>query len=232
MRAFVLAVLLSACATKQVATIHHDAQPVTAASAIRPHAVAGERMEYEVTALGTVFGRVQTGVGVPGLVDGRPTLIVRSNGTTTGVIDLLGQMTWEMTTTIDLATGYAVHELEDLTATRRADGHQKRYHADRPFVPGQHHNAHSAVGVLRGWRSQIGDELQMSVYFGDDVLSIELRDSAREIIGTTPAVRYDGRAGTKWAVTGWVSDDADRVPLRLRADTVLGPIEINLVRYE
>jgi hypothetical protein len=233
MRALVLTLLLAACATRQVVTLQHDAPPAASAAMILPHAIAGERMEYEVTALGTVFGRIQTGVGVPGLVDGRPTLIVRSRGSTTGVLDLLGQLNWEMTTTIDLAAGYAVYETEDLTTTRRADGQQKRYHADRPFaLSAQYHNAHSAIGVLRGWRSQVGDELRLDVHFGDDLLVIELRDVGREIIGTTPAVRYEGRAGGKWALTGWVSDDADRVPLRLRTETVVGAIQADLVRYE
>ncbi len=233
MRALVLTAVFAACTPTQVVTLQHEARAATPASMILPQAVAGERMEYEVTALGTVFGRIQTGVGDPGIVDGRPTLIVRSRGTTTGVIDLLGQMSWEMTTTIDLAAGYALHEAEDLTATRRADGDQKRYHADRPFsLTAQHHNAHSAIGVLRGWRSHIGDELRLNVYFGDDLLPIELRDVGREFIGNTPAVRYDGHAGGKFAVSGWISDDADRVPLRLRTETVIGDVIAELVRYE
>lgn len=209
-----------------------DAQPVIA-NVVVPQAIAGEQIEYEVTVLGIVFGRVQTAVGAPGLVHGKPAIIVRSRGTSTGPIDLLGQMSWDMATTIDLETGYAVHETEELVATRNGDGHKRRYHADRPFATSaHHHNAHSAVGVVRGWRSQLGDQLAMDVHFGDELLAVELRDAAREMVGSTPAVRYEGRAAGKWNVTTWVSDDADRVPLRLRTQTMLGDVVIALVAYD
>jgi len=216
-------------AVASAAVVEADEAPVEQLGGA--YAVAGEVMEYEVQLRGITVGRVQVAVGDPGEVDGRHAIIVRSRGASAGVVALLGELSWEMTTTVDLDAGYALTEDEEFTAI--VAGKRKHEHTDRTWARDEgHHNIHSAAGGLRGWRSQLGARVAADVHLGNATIPVELRDSDREMVGDKPAVRYDGIAADELSVSIWISDDVARVPLRVHCGTKFGDIQIELVGYE
>jgi hypothetical protein len=95
----------------------------------------------------------------------------------------------------------------------------------------RHHNAHSAAGALRGWFTAPGAQDAVDVVLLDSMVPVSLGDAAREMIGNTPAVRYDGMLRSRHPFSVWVSDDASRVPIRLRTSSKVGTIEVDMVDY-
>ncbi|HEX4419540.1 MAG TPA: DUF3108 domain-containing protein [Kofleriaceae bacterium] len=110
------------------------------------------------------------------------------------------------------------------------------------------HDAHSAMAQLRGWRARPGERRTVFVVGGRRPWRIVLTCAGGETIGGAAlgnrrAVRFTGEAfHTKRDLTPetvvparsfsvWLSDDADRVPLRLTASTELGAITMDLTEY-
>jgi hypothetical protein len=196
-----------------------------------PLAIADEVIEYQVTLHGMTVGRVVVSVGKPGFVDGHRSIIVRSRGTSAGFVSLITDLTWELTTTLDLDTGLPLHEIEESwLAVKGKPKHQRR---DRDWS-GSGYNVHAATTALRGWHSRIGQRTSAQVTIDQMLVDVELWDAAHEMLVSTekPAVRYDGIARSKIPFAVWISDDEARVPLLVRADSPLGPISVELVRYD
>lgn len=109
------------------------------------------------------------------------------------------------------------------------------------------HDAHSAMAQLRGWRATPGTTRQVWVVGGRRVWRVDVRYVGEETIGTAmgnrAAVVFEGssyRARRDLTVESdkpsrtfrvWLSDDADRVPLKVVAKTELGDIAMNLTDY-
>lgn len=252
MRAVIPLVLLTGCATNFANPLEsedpfEEERPIGAA-----HGVEGELVEYEVRLRGILVGRVQVAVGNRGVVDGRPAVVVRSRAVAAGTADLLAEFRWELTTTIDIDTGCALDEEEDLalqipgkdrvTETSKRAFSIARSGSAGPRSAGEgrgegsidscHRNPHSAAGSLRGWRSQQGATAHLPVHFDRQLIDVNLTDAGREMVGSTPAVRYEGTLRGKHEVTVWISDEEGRVPLRMRSGSKLGDVDVTLVSYE
>ena len=109
------------------------------------------------------------------------------------------------------------------------------------------HDTHSAMASLRGWDPAPGTSRTLYVMGGKRIWKAEVRFGGRETIGTQlgnrAAVRIDGsawRAHNDLSIDAgkparefsvWLSDDADRVPLRVIAKTELGDLVIDLTDY-
>jgi hypothetical protein len=205
-----------------------DARPTEAHLAGKALAVPGEAMEYQVALRGVTVGRVQVAVGKPGWVEGRPAIIVRSRGASAGLLSMIGNLRWELTTTLDLETGEVLREVEE--SWLEVGGKQEH---DRNEHSHEHdYNLHAAAGALRAWRSSLGDHTHLDVRIDRAEIDVELHDAAREMLGNRPAVRYEGIALEKYAFRLWLSDDAARVPLLLRTESKWGQIEVELVDYD
>ncbi len=239
MRIAVLAFVLSGCAGQFLNSLESDEDLVDADEAERPlgpvHGVERETAEYEVRLRGLVVGRMQIAVGTRGVVEGRPSVIVRSRATGAGLADVLGQFSWELTSTVDIETGCAVEEDDNISIEmpgKQHHAHRVRKHA----LDVCHRNIHASAGALRGWRSRVGSQTNIAVALDGGSIDVTLQDAARETIqtalGSTPAVRYDGLLRGKHPVSTWLSDEDARVPLRMRSGSKLGEIEISLVSYE
>ena len=205
-------------------------QPAGLAAA---HGVPGEAMQLAVSFRGIPVGKVAVAVGRPGWVDGKWAMIVTSRGQTDGVIALLGEVTWELTTTLDLTGGLPIRDREVSSVVFRG----KTEHEDREHTwdDGRtEHNMHSAVGVVRGWRSRVGDVAEMEVDIVGADLDVTIWDARREYLASarSPAVRYEGVVEDKLGFVAYLSDDADRVPLLLRTATPWGEVAIKLVEYQ
>ncbi len=110
------------------------------------------------------------------------------------------------------------------------------------------HDTHSAMASLRGWDPAPGTSRTLYVMGGKRIWKAEVRFGGRETIGTQlgnrAAVRLHGlawRAHDDLSIddskpprefTVWLSDDADRVPLKVAAKTELGSLVIELTDYQ
>lgn len=109
------------------------------------------------------------------------------------------------------------------------------------------HDAHTAMAQLRGWKGTKGQTRTVYVVGGRRLWRIDLTFAGEETIGSAlgnrRAVVFEGksyRARTNLTIDGnkpartfkvWLSDDADRVPLRVTAATELGDIVMDLLEY-
>ena len=112
---------------------------------------------------------------------------------------------------------------------------------------GKLHDAHSAMAQLRGWKAAPGTLRTVSVIGGRRVWHVEVKYVGEETIGSAAgnrrAVVYEGvsfrarrdlkpetnKPSRKFRV--WLSDDADRVPLKVVANTELGEVVMSLTEY-
>lgn len=111
----------------------------------------------------------------------------------------------------------------------------------------QLHDAHSAMAQLRGWKATPGTVRTVHVIGGRRVWRVDVKYVGEETIGTTEgnrrAVVFEGvsfrarrdlqaettKPSRKFRV--WLSDDADRVPLKVVASTELGEVVMQLTEY-
>jgi hypothetical protein len=194
-----------------------------------PLAVPGESMIYEVTFRGFVVGRVQVAIGQPGWWNGRPAIIVKSRGETDGLVALIGDLDWSLETTIDLETGKPLKSIEDAVVTFAGETKKNRKERDASET----HTIHSAAAILRGWRSIPAQKADFEMRIDAALIDVDIHDAAREFIDVQnkPAVRYEGIALEKFHFKIWFSDDAARVPLKLRTSTKWGDVAVDLVEY-
>jgi hypothetical protein len=111
------------------------------------------------------------------------------------------------------------------------------------------HDAHSAMAEMRQWRAPEGSRRTVWVIGGRKLWRCDLTMGASETLGTKmggnratirlEGVAYRARGDLQLDTskkprkfTVWVSDDADRVPLKVLAGTELGDVEIDLVDYQ
>ncbi len=109
------------------------------------------------------------------------------------------------------------------------------------------HDAHTAMAQLRGWKGTKGQTRTVFVVGGRRLWRIDVTYAGEETIGgalgNRRAIVFDGksyRARNNMTVESekpsrtfkvWLSDDADRVPIKVSASTELGDIEMDLVEY-
>lgn len=110
------------------------------------------------------------------------------------------------------------------------------------------HDAHSAMAHVRSWKPAPGTKRTVWLVGGRRLWRVDLSYAGDDAVGTVQgnrdAVRLDGvayrvhpdhrvdesRPPRRFSV--WMSNDADRVPLRVTAVTELGDIEIDLADYQ
>ena len=108
-------------------------------------------------------------------------------------------------------------------------------------------DAHAAMAQLRGWRPARGARRTVFVVSGRRPWRIDVTavgdDTIGSAIGNRHATRFTGEAyhtrrdlspetaRPARTFTVWLSDDADRVPLKLTATTELGEITMDLTEY-
>ena len=109
------------------------------------------------------------------------------------------------------------------------------------------HDTHSAMAQLRGWRPQPGSVKTVFVVGGRRLWRVDVKYEGTETIGSAVgnrrAVHFTGasfRARPNFGVESdkpartfhvWLSDDADRVPLKMSAHTELGDVTMELTEY-
>jgi hypothetical protein len=127
----------------------------------------------------------------------------------------------------------------------RGDGKLRHSHHDFGDITA--HDAHTAMAAMRIWDGEPGAQRRLFIVGGRRLWRTDVTWVGRETIGTElgnqNAIRLDGisvrvdhkrrvhRTAKARTFTVWMSDDADRVPLRVTAMTELGEVEIVLTGY-
>ena len=110
------------------------------------------------------------------------------------------------------------------------------------------HNLHSALGALRAWRPNRGDTGAFYGVSGRRLYRVELEARGREIIdtplGRLPTLRIHGTAQrlrrnladdprrNPRIFDVWLTDDINRLPVRISGKTEYGDVEVALVQYD
>jgi hypothetical protein len=128
----------------------------------------------------------------------------------------------------------------------------------KPDDPGRHayrvnfgnvtvHDSHSAMAQMRGWRPVAGTTKQVYVVGGKRLWRVDVTFVGAETIGSAvgnrrtthlsgsafrarPNLQLEQATATR-TFDVWISDDADRVPLKMTAHTELGDVQMDLTEY-
>lgn len=195
--------------------------------------VPGEKMTFDVRLRGVSVGRLRIAVGEVGEVDGRRAIIVRSLVDSAGVLAIVRDLSWELSSTLDLERGYPLVEHSIYAA--RVGGRVEAEDRQRDYsLTGKTHNLHSLVAMVRAWSPAEGEQVACRVRLAGR-FGITLRAGARRYSREfrRPTLLLEGKAGVgrEVAFAVEVSDDGVRVPLRVDVDTKLGRLSVVLVRY-
>lgn len=110
-------------------------------------AIPGESLEYSIALRGIALGRLRVAIGNAGWIDGRQAVIARSRGESDGVVAIFGKLAYELHTTLDLDGHRPIeHHEESWVDVPGAKHHDVNHGFD------DQHDAHSAIGLLRGGR--------------------------------------------------------------------------------
>jgi hypothetical protein len=134
------------------------------------------------------------------------------------------------------------------TVTYRRNAEAKPRTARIDFGVNALHDAHTAMAQLRGWKAAPGTTRTVFVIGGRRLWRVDVKYAGEdtigsEVVGNRRAVMFDGtsyrakrdlttesnRPARTFRV--WLSDDADRVPLKVTAKTELGDVVMSLVDY-
>ena len=133
----------------------------------------------------------------------------------------------------------------EVTYTRSEDGKARTFKLELGKQPV--YEAHSAMAQLRGWRPAPGTTKQVFIIGGRRLWRVDVKlvgyETVGSALGNRRAVHFEGSsykaranltlesetAGRTFQV--WLSDDADRVPLKVTAKTELGEIAMELTDY-
>jgi hypothetical protein len=203
--------------------------------ALSPFGVPGEQMTYHVKWKRVLIGKVQVAVGGEGRYGKRRAIKVTSRAESDGLVAMVDDAHYQLTTTIDLTTGEPLETKTQYSATYK--GQTEKGERERKWTAADQHNVHTFVGVLRAWDPADLERKAVEVRFGRR-FHVELVASSRgpmkTEIGRRPAIRIDARVGSGrgYPAVIWMSDDRHRLPLRVEVETKYGTVSADLIRYQ
>lgn len=185
--------------------------------------VPGETMRFELSLRGIVGGEASVGVGEPGIVDGRRTIMVRSRVESAGVVAMFKEVKDEITTSIDLDTGLPTKLQGHVKFGKRESKIDASFRLPTPKLPGGYDltiqrignptkrmvhmvmppeqpafDAHAVIGAMRAWRAEDGQYTYFYVLVGRHLWQNTVRMTGRERVrtklGRFDAVRIEGVA--------------------------------------
>jgi hypothetical protein len=146
--------------------------------------------------------------------------------------------------TISTALDYDDQGVARLRKSTADKNPAKRKHYDFPGL----HDLQTAVLYVRSQKLENGAVYRLVVYPGTAAylatVTVEGRDKIRVKAGDYPAIRLDLKLekimpdmtlvphGKFKRATAWISDDSDRLPLRMNAQIFVGSVWVELVKVE
>lgn len=138
-----------------------------------------------------------------------------------------------------------IGSVADVTYTKTDDPKPHTYHVN--FGKVTVHDSHSAMAQLRGWRAAAGTTKQVYVVGGRRLWRVDMEFVGNETVGSAlgnrktvhlrgaafrakPNLQVEGGSATR-TFDVWISDDADRVPIKMTAHTELGDVAMDLTEY-
>jgi hypothetical protein len=182
---------------------------------------------------------------------GAAALIKRIVDEATTVIDMESGRPLQLETFVEQGTKTTTAQakftgaIADVTYKRSDDPMPHNYKIN--FGTQTVHDTHSAMAQVRGWRPAPGTSRSVFVVGGRRLWRVDVKYVGAETVGSAVgnrrAIKFEGasfRARPNFTVetdkpmrtfTVWLSDDADRVPLRVLANTELGDVTVDLTEY-
>jgi hypothetical protein len=203
----------------------------------------GELGEFEGKRAVVVKSRANTA--------GAAALIKRISDEATTVIDMESGRPLQLETFVEMgakttrAQAKFTGTIADITYTRSGDPQPHNYKIN--FGTQTVHDTHSAMAQVRGWRPAPGTTRSVFVVGGRRLWRVDVKYLGTETIGSAMgnrrAIKFEGasfRARPNFTIETdkpmrtfqvWLTDDADRVPLRVLANTELGDVTVDLTDY-
>ncbi len=217
----VVALTLIACGAS-AASINDD-DPITFSAPVplevgTPFYLAGEILRFELSLHNIVGGEAVIAVGQPGRMNGRDTIIVRSQSRSLGVAALFKEVSDDVTTWVDLASGHPVQLQADVTFGSKQAYIETIFEGTHPgrfdiaytkrgrptrtlrlmIPPSGTYDGNSALGLLRAWQAQVGAQSIFYVLAGRRLWKNTVRAVGHERIktklGQVVARRIEGTA--------------------------------------
>jgi hypothetical protein len=212
--------------------------------------LAGEA-QLAVGEIGNINGRRALVVMSRAATAGAAALIKRITDEATTVIDAETGRPISLETVVDIAGkrtfASATFAGRFANVTYRREDEAAPHATKIDFGTEALHDTHTAMAALRGWRAVPGTQRTVYVVGGRRLWRIDVTYAGGETIGTPVgnrrAVIYDGssyRAKRDLSIESskparsfrvWLSDDGDRVPLKVTARTELGDVVMDLTEY-
>ena len=222
---------------------------------------AGERMEIGFWLRSFPIGQVTVSVGEPCGRDTEVGMVVRSTGKSTGLLGQIKDAWVDIGSVLDVRTGlplatrwnqeyddlarYEVEYERDRYWSRSIDARNRARMRPRP-VPCPVHDLHSVIGLVRAWDPVPGVRGHAYLVVGRALWRIELELAGRETVSTSlgerEALHIDGIAqrlrltfepasSKPRGFALWISDDGDRLPLKLAIESDLGEVQAEMLSY-
>jgi uncharacterized protein DUF3108 len=196
-------------------------------------AVPGERLLFEGRWLGVAIGRLAVEVGGEHTVRGHRMISGRTVAESDGMAAVFSSLWWQHDSTIDMDAGRPVQGTDRWSVGFGGDRDHGTFQQSR--WDDDQYDLHGAVAAIRGWDPVAGERRRLRVDIGGS-FTIELASAGGQYLPgyRRAAIRYEGRAliDRNYRFTFWVSDDAERVPLRLDMHTRWGVVSLVLRRYD
>ncbi len=188
--------------------------------------------------------------------------VLSSSARATGIAALLRDAHIEITTALDVRTGLPISDESHFAVDAKPRDYKVQFDrgsyaydyrrsdglaiAERVTVPeGQWaHDLHSGAVLLRSWRPELGKSAHVFGLLGRHMWRVQVVSRGPDVLvrgqGVRAAVQLEGIAeqltgeekGVSRTFRVWLSDDADRIPLRARLDSKWGDVRLELVRYQ
>jgi len=212
--------------------------------------VAGEA-QLAVGAVGEVDGKHAVVVKSRAATAGAAAMILKIVDEATTTIDMESGRPMLLDTFVEqngkrtTAQAKFTGTVADVTYTRSDDTTPHNFKLN--FGANTVHDMHSAMAQVRGWRPALGTTRSVFVVGGRRLWRVDVKFAGTETVGSAlgnrRAIKFEGqsfRAKGNFEIesdkparsfTVWLSDDGDRVPLKVLAKTELGDVSIDLTEY-
>jgi hypothetical protein len=244
-RAWLLVIGVAACGGSKLERRHldhHTEMTPVEVDVARTFVAPGEHTLMDLSWYGIPVAQIESAVGEPVTIGGRRLLVVWSELNSDGALAVIKQLHNEVTTTLDVGNGLPVETIGSFEALYSGSSRNSVPMERRTWSADERqHNTHSALFLLRSWDPPEGTRGYFTGRVGYGTYRADVLAAGRELLktseGTLPSVRIEGSVRASGIETYqfivWFSDDRDRRPLRIEAESGYGGIvRAELVAYE